>query len=387
MSKIKRLVYSVFELLLAILPIKKYIVFESMPTYADNTKYVFDRLLNDPFFSRYKLFWMDYSNTCDIKFKEKNVKVIKIVQNSLIGKIVIGFLKNYIISSAEVIICSNDFIPKFNRKKQLYVDLAHGEALKNCSNHYNLPSYYDSAMCLSPYLAKYDAINFKCDISKMKPLGYPRNDDLFGKKINLKSIFGEKFDKTIYWMPTYRQQANTGKSYSNIAFPIIYTEEIAKNINSVAQQKNILLIIKPHHAQDLSKIKSLNLSNIRFIDNKFLKNNKIENYELLRSVDALISDYSSVYYDYLLCDKPIGLCFDDFEEYSQREGFTVDPNYILAGGEKIYNQDDLCGFIERVSSDIDLLKDKRNQIKLVCHSYVDNNSTERVVEYIKNSIG
>lgn len=100
----------------------------------------------------------------------------------------------------------------------------------------------------------------------------------------------------------------------------------------------------------------------------------------------MISDYSSVYYDYLLCDKPIGLCFDDFDEYNKNEGFTVDPNFILAGGEKIYNAQDMCDFIERIANGEDKLKDKRNEIKNLCHLYKDDKSAKRVADYILNKI-
>jgi CDP-glycerol glycerophosphotransferase (TagB/SpsB family) len=100
----------------------------------------------------------------------------------------------------------------------------------------------------------------------------------------------------------------------------------------------------------------------------------------------MVTDYSSVYYDYLLCDKPIGLCFDDFEEYKQREGFTVDVDYILSGGEKLYNKDDFCAFIERISKGEDNLPDERREIRDLIHLHVDNKASERTVEHILSEL-
>ena len=383
-----------FDLLIEILllffkncRLKNIIVFESLPIYTDNAKYVFDELINNNVLSKYKVWWITKNNNDNITFSQKNVKVINTGVSNPIKRLIVKIQKLYIISSAKFLISSNEFLPKINTKKQYYLNLAHGAALKDCSNHYNLPDYYDEAISMSDYLAKYDAINFNCDVEKMNVLGYPRNDLLFGRKKDIQSIFKfSNFEKSIYWMPTYRQHYNKKRAFSSIAFPIIYNESIAVEINDCAKDNNLLIIVKPHPAQDMSRIKKLNLSNLVFIDNDFLSKNNIENYELLCSVDAMISDYSSVYYDYLLCDKPIGLCFDDFDEYNKNEGFTVDPNFILAGGEKIYNTQDMCDFIEHIANGEDKLKDKRNEIKNLCHLYKDDKSAKRVADYILNKI-
>jgi CDP-glycerol glycerophosphotransferase (TagB/SpsB family) len=217
----------------------------------------------------------------------------------------------------------------------------------------------------------------------MKPLGYARNDDLF-RKIDVHQVFPNlDFEKVIYWLPTYRQHFWGVANHSDISMPIIYTQQDANLINECAVKNKMLIIVKVHQVQDVTKISEYNLSNLIFIKNDFFDDKDFTNYQLLGSSDAMISDYSSVYYDYLLCDKPIGLCFDDFEEYNKREGFTMDPNVILAGGEKIYNTNDFCDFIANVAQGKDLLKEKRNEIKLMCHDNIDNKSSERIVDYLE----
>ena len=96
----------------------------------------------------------------------------------------------------------------------------------------------------------------------------------------------------------------------------------------------------------------------------------------------MLTDYSSVYYDFLLADKPIGLCWDDFDEYSKREGFRVDPNFIMSGGEKIYNEEDLKCFIIRIANNDDILAKERNKVCSLVHKYKDGNSSVRTVDYI-----
>ena len=48
-------------------------------------------------------------------------------------------------------------------------------------------------------------------------------------------------------------------------------------------------------------------------------------YHLLSQTDAMISDYSSVYGDYLLTDKPIGFAFNDLEEYKKSRYIPLSP--------------------------------------------------------------
>lgn len=377
MTKLKDILIKLVLFVLKKCKTKNYIVFESLPFYSDNTKFVFDELVKRNVNKKFKMIWIADNGTNSKEIHCDNVKIIE--GNSFFNSL----KKQYAISAAKAVIVSNELLKKINPRKQLFIDLAHGAALKNCSGHYNLPDCYDKAVCLSPYLAKFDAVNFNCDEEKMLPLGYPRNDLLFGEKIDLHKFFSAAdFDKAVYWMPTYRQHKNGKYNTSSVSFPIMYDEKIAERISQKAAKERVLIIIKPHPAQDMSRITKLNLQNIVFVDNEFLSKNGLENYELLRSVDALISDYSSVYYDYLLCDKPIGLCFDDFEEYSSNEGFTVDPDFILAGGEKLYNAQDLCDFIGRIAVNQDLLIEKRNEIKKLCHTFCDNKSTQRVTDYI-----
>lgn len=372
--------------ILNMLPLRNFILFESIPMYSDNTKYVFDELVRRGYNKKYKMFWIPRPNEeydDNIFNGVSNVYILpEAISSSRIKRILHYIKYTYIIHVAKVYVSCNRIQSKF-RSTQYNINLAHGEALKDCKGYYTLPDEVDEVCCLSTFLAKYDAINFNCDISKMLPLGYARNDLLFGNKLNLNKYFGLcLFDKSIYWMPTFRQHRNGKVSTSSISFPIIYNEKIAIEINDCAKNNNVLIIIKPHPAQDLSLVKSLNLSNLVFIDNDFLRINNIENYELLRSVDAMITDYSSVYYDYLLCDKPIALCFDDFEEYNNNQGFTVDPNMILKAGEKIYNKYDLCEFIVRISNNEDILKAERAEITEICHLHNDDESTKRIVDRI-----
>ena len=220
---------------------------------------------------------------------------------------------------------------------------------------------------LSPYFVELDrlSLNDRSRAVIINPLGFPRNDVLLSKsRKDVHALFPlHSFNKLVYWMPTYRQHKNVDLNHSSISMPILHDEKAAASLNDFASKHEVLIVVKPHPAQDVSRIKAMEMSNIVFIDDAFLSDHGYTNYELLGSSDALLTDYSSVFHDYLLTDRPIGLCWEDFDAYKKMEGFVIDIDLVGTGGEKLYNVEDLCGFIERIGSGVDLLREERAKLK------------------------
>lgn len=363
--------------------LRNYILFESSPDFSDNTLYVFNELVKRGINKKYKLIWVLNSdeNLGENNFSDiRNVKVIS--RNSKEFKYFYSF-------TAKLLICCNNFLLKRN-KKQKAVFLGHGVAIKDVRGKYEIPESYseDKGITLSYFTAKYDSKTLNAPSDFMIPLGYPRNDILFNKKIDLESFFKVKADKFIYWLPTFRQHKTAeGRKCSSIAIPIIHNEDNAVRINEYAKSKNAVIILKPHPVQDLSYIKKLDLSNILFIDNNYLKERNTDNYSVLGSCDALLTDYSSVFYDYMLVNKPIGLCWEDIQEYKQLEGLIFNDEElekVTAGFFKIYTCDDFEAFINEIVSGKDSIKQKREETRSFLHKYTDNNSTARVCDYIEH---
>ena len=144
----------------------------------------------------------------------------------------------------------------------------------------------------------------------------------------------------------------------------------------------MLLVLKPHYGQDISRIKEVNLSNIRFIDEEFFEKNGISSYEFVASCDAMITDYSSIYFDYTLCDRPIAAVWEDLEEYKQKPGLIDNYEFYMSGAEKLYNIDDLIGFVQRIGDDIDLLVSERRKIRDISNYSTDGKNASRVVDFI-----
>lgn len=104
------------------------------------------------------------------------------------------------------------------------------------------------------------------------------------------------------------------------------------------------MIVKPHPAQDLAHIRALELSNLRFIDDGLFAAHGITSYEFLACTDALITDYSSVLFDYLLTGKPVGLTFEDIDAYARQPGFAIDPQPLRESAAMLDTPDDFRTF-------------------------------------------
>lgn len=358
------------------LPVKKVILFESCPDLSDNTKPVFDELVIRGYNKKYKMIWMCYDSIKKSYPKIKNVEYLDVKQHHLKAS-----LLNH---TAKATICCNRFLG-VERKKQTNFYLCHGSPLKDTSGYYTVPKHINYIFTQGEFFTNIVEYCFRIDKSKIFPLGFPRNDALLKSNIMLNNYFG-KFQKYIVWYPTVRQFKGGKLTGSHYALPILHDVDNAIKLNDCARKQNCLIILKPHFAQDVSYIKELQLSNIIFIADDFFKAHNITSYEFVAASDALLTDYSSIYCDYLLCNKPIGLIWEDIDEYVVDPGLV--PNYqeLCSGGEKIYNIEDLIQFVERISNSIDLMKQQRNAINECVNAERQEDVTANVVDFIANKI-
>ena len=111
-----------------------------------------------------------------------------------------------------------------------------------------------------------------------------------------------------------------------------------------------------------------------------MKQRGIDNYRLMKDVDALISDYSSAAYDFLHADKPIGFTLDDVKDYKLGLIFEKPEEYMP--GHIIFNQNDFMAFIEDVVNGKDPYMQERRRISDLFFKYHDRNSSQRLAEFL-----
>ena len=184
-------------------------------------------------------------------------------------------------------------------------------------------------------------------------------------------------------VPTFRQHKNVKSlSASNTALPLIHDGPSAARLNDIARELGVLLVIKPHFAQDLSYVKSQDLSHLRFIDDSFFQKHHLDSYQFVGSCHALITDYSSILFDYLLCNKPVALVWEDIEAYTQNPGFALDPQEAGRGAYKLYSLEDMQAFLQDLAQGRDPLAAQRAENRDWANLSPRPDNTARVGQFI-----
>lgn len=356
--------------------VENIILFESVPDLSDSTKPVFDEMLKMGLNKKYEMVWLITGNEEQYP-KFDNVSYIQMFPKKFSERIKLLKLK----ATARCLICCNYYLIS-QRKGQFSIYITHGSPLKCCKDYYVLPKEVNKCVVQAENWIEPVAKQMAVDLDRIVALGYPRNDVLSQPDFDLKKIFNGEFKKIVAWYPTYRQHKSGKQTGSSNALPIVHDEKLAAELNDYAKEKGVLIIIKPHFAQDVSKIKSLNLSNIMLINDNFFIENKITSYQFIKSCDSMITDYSSVYYDYLLADKPVAVVWEDYDEYAKDPGFAVDTSFYLKAAEKIYNINDFKVYLDNLSSGKDLLAKERKEINELVNYSSDGKNAQRVAEYI-----
>ena len=166
------------------------------------------------------------------------------------------------------------------------------------------------------------------DSDKVIALGQPRTDILFEKGVDknycrlLKNSFYKSYKLIFLYAPTFRDSGESCSIYKNVVDSFI-------NYASVDD-----LLVLRLHPEDKSIAEAL----VGSVDNIILSNAADPIHDLLIA-DVLISDYSSIIFDYMILSRPIFLYVPDFSSYiSNRSGFYFDYEEVMTGAY-IYKND------------------------------------------------
>lgn len=360
---------------------KKTVLFESVPDCSDNTKAVFDEMVRRGLHKKYTFVWMLHSETAP-QTKVPGVMYLPGKGSGLAYR----WRQFSAYARAKCMLCCNGFLlPVLPGQTAIY--LSHGTPVKYVRDYYNIPTQMTYALGASEDSSRIIAFQSRYPESQMISLGFPRNDAFSVAARDIRSLLKTGCKKVIVWYPTYRQHKNGKKTAASNTLPIIHDGQSARRLNEFALEQDVLLVLKPHFAQDLSYIKNLGLSNIRFIDDSFFTENAISSYAFVASGDALITDYSSVYFDYTLADKPIAAVWEDVEEYRKDPGFAVDLDRYMKGAEKIFTLEQFEQFIGHVARGEDVLRQDRREIRDLVNYASDGKNSARVVDFIVEAAG
>ena len=371
-------------------PIKRTIVFESNPAFCDNTWPIYRYLVEKKHIDNdFKIVWLTDNRYTD-KVPEGNEFVQLMNYGNNNPRLFDKFYYRYLMyTSVGLIYCNR--VLGFNRPDQYSIMLQHGMPLKASNGGYCIHDNCTECLCVSEYFKDYYHKDFDISYEKMFFGYFPRTDYFFTKEDILKKFGIDSYDKVLMWLPTYRKSNVESMHGFNIegsatGIPIINSIEDIEQIDKFLRDNNMLILFKAHPVQPLDANIASKLTNFKVITNDDLKNADIQLYELLGKTDAMITDYSSVYYDYLLADKPIGLTVDDIDDYIANRGFVYEDPFEVLKGEKILNTADMISFLTNIRDEKDITAKERREVKDRIYPYEAGHSTEYIAEHIYSEI-
>lgn len=221
------------------------------------------------------------------------------------------------------------------KKNRRIINLWHGVPLKKIALMENqssalqklyfkwiFSSNYNAVLTTSKKLIPIMAESFGTSDEIIKVWGQPRNDLLF-QKIDrqriLKELYGEEFPikHLVLYAPTYREYGQTR------LFP--FEDFNQEALNDFLERHGILLLIRYHLEEQEQGC--LEGKWIRTVN----EDRVLDIMEILSAFDGVITDYSSIYIDFLLMEKPLIFLPYDQKEYEKRRGMNFPYEKVTPG--------------------------------------------------------
>ena len=240
---------------------------------------------------------------------------------------------------------------------------------------------YNMIIATSEVALQRMASAFRVPLYNVSVAGYPRNDVLLSTKVSVtfldKIQEAYKFKYLFFYLPTFRGEINSSFDlFTNYNFNVKKMEEVLAKLNG-------FLLIKTHPVNSIRNPTLLDqVKELKFI--KIVDDTDIDGdiYPLLFYTDVLITDYSSVYFDYLLLNRPIIFAPFDIDEYMKKDREFYDNYYDVTPGAKAKNWDEVLMYIKEAIEEPEKYKKERERISKMFNQYQDVNSSERVYKAI-----
>ena len=204
--------------------------------------------------------------------------------------------------------------------------------------------------------------------------GYPRNDFLFNKTKkdvdSIKKKLGLPLDKkVIFYLPTFRDNQHTSG--------VGYTYNLAIDFDSLKKKfsKDYVILFSPHYfianSIDLSKYKGFVFNVARYDEIN----------ELYLVSDIIMTDYSSVFFDFANLKRPMLFYMYDFDDYQNNlRDFYISLDELPGPISK--TQDELENNLKNIDSIFKDYKGKYEKFNKKYNYLDDGNASERVIKVI-----
>lgn len=216
---------------------------------------------------------------------------------------------------------------------------------------------------------------FGVSVEKIKITGLPRNDMLYESLKDKSLISKYKFleGKIILYAPTYRREGEA-KFFPFPDFDPFF-------LNTFLEEKNAYILLRSHYHENIPNEKLPLIKRIYYTD--WEKFEDVQ--EILLITDILITDYSSIFLDFLILNRPIIFIPYDKENFFKNRKLLYEYE-IITPGPKIKTQKELIFWIEKFLTNKEEYQKEREIIRSLFHKFSDGCSYKRIYNLIKKEI-
>lgn len=313
-----------------------------------------------------------------------NIKVITNNWNNIFHKILFQFVCVKEISNAKYIFIEDFFsliyVLKIRKRARL-IQVWHacgafkkvGYSRESADLYSLTHKNYTDAIVSSEQIIENYTEAFGISKEKVHAWGIPRTDLFFNKDAmekrkeeTYKKLPIIKNKKVILFAPTFR-----GNKINEAYYPKEYLnfKGLYENL-----KENEIFIIKLHPFVK-EKINLKEEYNDKIVD---LSDFSIDVNDLLLATDLLITDYSSIIFEYAFFNKPVIFYIPDYKEYKESRNFYYEFKEYVYGIECTEQKD----LIEAINNNVQVDLNALSNFKAKFLSSCDGNSTKRVIENI-----
>jgi CDP-glycerol glycerophosphotransferase (TagB/SpsB family) len=298
-------------------------------------------------------------------------------------------------------------INHFASRRAVFVNLWHGTPLKKIEHDiqfgpmaplYNSPSWRtrfiwapgphkipNFVLSASEFVSRYALTSaFKVPLERCLAFGYPRNDILFSDRdavlswlsnLRQESLARELRNlietfRVVLFLPTWRESGDNAESKRTIPWA---------KLNEVMRENNCVLLAKPHPAVAARRSglpRTDEYSNIR------IWSPNVDIYPIMAVAEVLITDYSSVIFDFCLTRRPIIVAAFEDDRYSETERELYMPVEDIMIGEVVKSPEQLIACLTDILANRESSNYDEKSVKRF-NDFLAAGATMRVAEFFE----
>lgn len=352
---------------------RRIIVFPKNNEYLDNSKYLFNFLVrNKQKFKDLEFFYFTMDENVFHKLKKYNLPVITLDET---GKKLLRETKLWVLSDWDP-----DYIyHRVKSKDVLFFQMWHGIPLKDVrvvmKTYDYFPKHNDYFVSTFKYMQSVFEKIFSAN--EFVITGYPRNDVFFREpdEFDFINIDERIFDKILNLKRKQKIILITpslSMGYTNKDMALSFLD--LNKLDRFGRKYDTHFILKLHPAMaNFGKLITGKYENITIYPPKS------DIYSLLKYTDALVTDFSSIFFDYLFLDRSIIFYAPNYEDIKKN---CILDYEMFTPGEKTKSMGELLKALKDFSKGIDKYKEHRKKIKQISFDFLDGNSAERIANLI-----